>query len=138
MPTDYGDAAERHWEDAEHLLADNRFANADHLFGLSAECALKSVMLRLGMALQVDGAPQERKHRVHIDRLWDEFVTFANNRNCAKYAAGISGGSNPFCKWNVAQRYCHRSQITQVIVETHKRGAQTTRAVLNEAILDGV
>lgn len=36
MPPDYRDAAERHWKDAEYLLADNRSANADHLFGLSA------------------------------------------------------------------------------------------------------
>jgi len=44
MPTDFRDAAERHFEDAGYLEAGNRPANADHLFGLSAECALKAVM----------------------------------------------------------------------------------------------
>lgn len=79
MPVDFRDAAERHWEDAGHLLADARLANSDHLFGLSAECALKSVMLELGMRLKNNGKP-EVPYAVHINKLWDEFITFAHNR----------------------------------------------------------
>ena len=67
MPIDFCDAAQRHWEDAGYLLADARPANADQLFGLSAECALKAIMLALGMTLRADGAPEKPQHRVHIN-----------------------------------------------------------------------
>ena len=37
---DYGDAHLRRWEDAELLFNDDRWANADQLYGFSAECGL--------------------------------------------------------------------------------------------------
>ena len=72
MPSDFIDAADRHFEDADFLESNGRVANADHLFGLSAECALKAVMQGLGMALRPGGVPLERRHRVHINDLWLE------------------------------------------------------------------
>jgi hypothetical protein len=41
MNTDFLDAHERHHDDADHLHANARHANADHLYGVSAECGLK-------------------------------------------------------------------------------------------------
>ena len=41
-PADFGDAHSRHREDAELLFREQRWANADHLYGLSAECGLNS------------------------------------------------------------------------------------------------
>ncbi len=35
MNADFLDAHERHWDDAEILLAQNSLPNADHLYGLS-------------------------------------------------------------------------------------------------------
>jgi hypothetical protein len=138
MQPDYRDAAERHWEDADDLMSNNRIANADHLFGLSAECGTKAVMQGLGMALNPDGVPVDKQHRVHINVLWDEFVTFAQNRGGARYALHIAATPNPFDDWDVAQRYCHRSRITKAIATRHQRGARTAMQILSEAILDGV
>ena len=45
----WGRALQRHWEDAELLFSEKRLANADHLYGFSAECGLKAVMEALGM-----------------------------------------------------------------------------------------
>ena len=42
--TDFADAHRRHWEDAELLHDHGRWANADQLYGFSAECGLKAVM----------------------------------------------------------------------------------------------
>jgi len=42
-PEDFLDAHERHWEDAELLFGNRRWANADHLYGLAAECGLKAL-----------------------------------------------------------------------------------------------
>jgi hypothetical protein len=139
MQPDYLDAAERHWEDAQCLLAHNRLANADHLIGFSAECALKAVMLGLQiLRIGSRGAPQDPQHRVHIDRLWDEFVGLAEGPYGARYTEIMAGTSNPFTDWDVAQRYAHRSQIAPTAVERHRRGCALTRKVLETALLDGV
>lgn len=65
--TDFGDAHLRHWEDAEFLLSDRRFGNANHLYGFSAECGLKAIMRALGMKVDQSGSPTLKKHRVQID-----------------------------------------------------------------------
>lgn len=136
MPVDFRDAAERHWEDAGHLLADARLANSDHLFGLSAECALKSVMLELGMRLKNNGNP-EVPYAVHINKLWDEFITFAHNRGGSRYATKIDGIQNPFDDWDVYQRYDHRSVVTDEKVKKHQQAARTTMGILQTAVLNG-
>lgn len=138
MPTDFRDAAERHFEDAGYLEAGNRPANADHLFGLSAECALKAVMQGLGMELRRDGAPDQRQYRVHINRLWGEFITFSQLRSGEKYASLIDPMANAFSDWDVSQRYWHRNDITHDMLTRHKNGAQQTKQLLDRAILDGV
>ena len=43
MNEDFLDAHLRHWTDAELLYAAQRWANADHLYGISAECGLKGL-----------------------------------------------------------------------------------------------
>jgi hypothetical protein len=136
MPVDFRDAAERHWEDAGHLLEDARLANADHLFGLSAECALKAVMLGLGMKLKKDGKP-EKPYTVHINLLWDEFITFASDRSGAHYATRMTGISNPFDDWDVNQRYDNRASITVKVVVSHQQAAETTKQVLETAVFNG-
>lgn len=138
MGTDFRDAAERHWEDGKHLISNSKIANADHLLGLSAECALKAVMKSLGLQLRQDGAPTEKKYRVHINQLWDEFNTFADSRNGLKYTAKICNLTNPFNNWDVNQRYHHRSDFTQNQVDEHEQAAQTAMSILQDAILDGV
>jgi hypothetical protein len=49
MNTDFYDAHQRHWDDAELLYEKQRWANADHLYGMAAECGLKQLMLAFGM-----------------------------------------------------------------------------------------
>ncbi len=79
----FGDAHRRHWQDAELLLRHERWANADQLYGLSAECGLKAVMRSLRM-MDVDshGVPTRREHRQHVknfglrrfrEQAWDLF-----------------------------------------------------------------
>lgn len=56
-PTDFADAHGRHWGDAELLYAHECLANADQLYGFSAECGLKALMEVLGMRLDPSGRP---------------------------------------------------------------------------------
>ncbi|MHB9072065.1 MAG: SAM-dependent methyltransferase [Desulfobaccales bacterium] len=137
MPPDFRDASERHWDDSGHLFTNTRLANADHLLGLASECALKAVMLGLGMTLRPDGAPADWKYRQHIKLLWDEFKTFAQNRSAAHYAAMLGGNPNPFDNWDVNQRYGHRTQFSEPVVRNHHQAAEKTMRVLKSAILNG-
>lgn len=138
MSVDFRDAAERHWVDAGFLFEKNRLANTDHLLGIAAECAMKAVMLALGMGLRADGSPAEAHHRVHINSLWNEFITFSSNRNGARYAGPLMGGLNPFDGWNVSHRYHHQSSFSRSEVEQHQSAAEKTMFILQQAVLDGV
>ena len=55
MKVDCRDAHDRHWHDGETLYAASRWANADHLYGISAECGLKAAMTGLGMTTTETG-----------------------------------------------------------------------------------
>jgi hypothetical protein len=96
MEISFHDAAKRHWDDAEFLHRAKRAPNADHLFGLAAECALKEVMVALGAAPTATG-DLEREHHLHIDKLWVEFHSFARGRQGSRYVTPLAGlGENPF------------------------------------------
>ncbi len=139
MSTDFQDASARHFEDAELLLsqAEPREANADHLFGLSAECSLKAVMLALGMAVDTDGAPADRGHKVHMPELWAAFQSFAEGRLASRYLEPLDK-ANPFSDWAVDQRYWARAAITAKAPSRHMAAAAQCRLSLEKLLLDGV
>jgi hypothetical protein len=136
MPVDFRDSSERHWDDSGTLFTNNKLANADHLLGMAAECAMKAVMRSLGMTLSLAGRPEE-PYAVHINLLWDEFITFAHGRGGAHYADMLSGNPNPFSDWHVNQRYNHRAQFSEPIVKNHHQAAKEIMQVLQAAILNG-
>ena len=80
-PPDFIDAHHRHWEDAELLFAHDRWANADQLYGFSADCGLKAAMLAMGMVLNAAGKPADKAHWKHVQDLWPVFRTFSVHRN---------------------------------------------------------
>ena len=137
MSTSFLDASDRHFHDAELLLAQARGANADHLFGLSAECSLKAVMLALGMAVSPDGAPQDKGHRVHMPELWAAFQSFAEGGLASRYLEPLDK-SNPFADWSIDQRYWARDAITASVIPNHKAAANQCRLSLEKLIVDGV
>ena len=137
MSTDFRDASARHFEDAEVLLMQTRAANADHLFGLSAECSLKAVMLALGMAVNTDGAPADRGHKVHMPELWAAFQSFAQGRLASRYLEPLDR-ANPFSDWAVDQRYWARAAITPPALSSHMTAADQCRLSLEKLLFDGV
>lgn len=137
MSTNFLDASDRHFEDAELLLAQAREANADHLFGLSAECSLKAVMLALGMAVSTDGAPKDKGHKVHMPELWAAFQSFAEGSLASRYLEPLDK-SNPFSGWSVDQRYWARAAITASATSSHRAAADQCRLSLEKLIFDGV
>ena len=140
MQPDFLDAHNRHWEDAELLLNDSRWANADHLYGLAAECGLKRLMIAFGMPVDTTGNPSNRLDRVHVmekhkpDNAWVRYQTYSAGVHAATY---VLPQMNVFADWDASQRYAHQNNFDQARANSHKQGADAVRALVTKAILEG-
>lgn len=135
MNTDFLDAHERHWDDAERLFSNARWANADHLYGMSAECGLKRLMIAFGMPTQA-GNPGNRDDKVHVDRLWDRYESYRSGQH-----AGANYGlpdEFDFEDWRAEQRYSHQECFDQERAEEHRAGALAVKSLIHRALMDGV
>jgi hypothetical protein len=135
MNTDFLDAHQRHWEDAERLFSEERWANADHLFGMSAECGLKRLMIAFGMP-NLAQHPTVRSDRVHVDTLWDRYEAYRSGQH-----AGAGYGlpdEFDFSDWRAEQRYSNRSCFDQDRAEEHRSGALAVKNLINSAVMDGI
>jgi hypothetical protein len=141
MQSDFFDAHHRHWEDANHLFAASHLANADHLYGLAAECGLKRLMMAFGMNVDsATGTPTDKADRVHAaetgrNDIWARYETYRSGHQAATY---LLGSTNPFADWDVSQRYFHRSHFDSTRVETHRQGACNVHSLIQKAILEGI
>ena len=134
-PADFADAHRRHLDDAELLLAHHRWANADQLYGLSAECGLKAVMRVLGMPVDVRGRPPP-KYSNHVQELWPVFVTFARNRNGARFLS-ILPADTPFDDWSHHNRYAAGRHFRRENVEPHRAAARGIIPMVQLAVQSG-
>ena len=132
---DFTDAHRRHLEDAELLFERQRWANADHLYGLSAECGLKAVMLSLDMNVDASGTPSERRHRRHMPELWPVFEDFAGERGGGAYLASLSDGES-FADWSINHRYANRRHFQSANVTPHHDAARRVADVVRRVELE--
>lgn len=136
MNADFLDAHERHWSDAELLKASANLANADHLYGFSAECGLKRLMLAFGMKPKSDGSPEDKTDRVHADKVWIRFESYrANHNDGVRY---VLPATSPFHNWTAEQRYAHRSEFDAARVADHRAGAELVRKLIKQAQREGL
>lgn len=136
MRADFLNAHERHWEDAELLLAAQRWANADHLYGMAAECGLKRLMMAFGMKFDSDkDMPEDKKDRKHADCIWARFESYRCGHH--RGAGFVLPTGNPFADWDVSQRYAHQNHFDAARVTTHQAGANIVRRLVKKAILEG-
>lgn len=136
MNEDFLDAHERHWVDAEYLYALQRWANADHLYGLAAECGLK------GLTETFKGSSLESGQRRHImeaykpHNAWDIFESYrSGNALGAKF---LLPTINPFTDWDVSQRYANQNRFNQASVDPHRKGAELVMDLMIKADLEGL
>lgn len=134
MRVDFLDAYKRHWEDAEHLFQDQRWANADHLYGLSAECGLKALMKAFGMKVDANSNPIRKQDRVHINKLWARYATYIKGPVGRGYSLPPC---DPFSDWCVDQRYMHQSSFAEDFVKRHKDGANAVKKAIARAKREG-
>lgn len=137
MQADFLDAHERHWDDAERLLDAQRWANADHLFGMAAECGLKRLMLAFGMNYDTArDRPSQSADRQHANSIWARFESYrCGHHQGAGYALTTP---NPFANWDVGQRYAHQSNFDQARVQAHQAGANLIRQLVQKAKREGL
>ena len=135
-PADFIDAHQRHWQDAELLFNEGRWANADQLYGFSAECGLKAVMKALGMSVEPDGKPTDEEHRKHVRELWPIFKSFVSGRNGSQYLNQLPNG-DPFNNWSHHNRYARGCHFQEADVEPHRKAACTVYQMIQRAKQDG-
>ena len=123
MQADFLDAHKRHWDDAERLFVAERWANADHLYGLAAECGLKALMEKLSH----QGALGPKQDYVHImedkkpNNAWSQYQSYLSGPLAIKL---LLPETNPFSDWLVSQRYAHQSNFDQARAQAHQAAAK--------------
>jgi len=137
MNADFLDAHHRHLRDADCLFSASHLANADHLYGMAAECGLKRLMIAFGMRPRpTDGAPEKREDREHADKVWIRYETYRSG-----HVHGVQYGlpsSTPFDDWRVSQRYAQEQCFDHARVEPHRAAAHTVRALVKNAEMAGL
>ena len=136
-PPDFSDAHRRHWEDAELLFANSRWANADQLYGFSAECGLKAVMQSQGMPVEATGTPVEDEHRKHVQELWQTCKAFLQGRLSPQYLRLLPVGA-PFADWSHHDRYAHRRHFNRGNVNPHREASRAIRGMAQRLVQDGL
>ena len=136
FPKDFLAAMKRHLHDAEILWgqAPKRLANADHLYGLAAECGLKALMEKANDPLDLDNRDDHQRYKRHVNGTWAHYEDFRNGR-LATYALQ---SSNPFNNWLIDQRYAAEPHFDYARVERHRLGARAVYHLVAKAEEDGL
>ena len=122
-PADFANAHIRHWQDAEFLFLAGRWANADQLYGLSAECGLKAVMVADGLPVDATTGSPAKKYRKHVDTLWCIFRVFVQGRQTGHLLRHLPQ-PNPFASWSVDNRYANGVHFNEQSVGPHRIAAR--------------
>lgn len=137
MQADFLDAHTRHWDDAETLFTNGRYANASHLYGMAAECGLKRLMIEFGMNVNShNGAPDDNKDWKHADGIWARYEDYRKGRTEGTGYALTN--PSPFTGWHVSDRYAHQSNFNQAMVQAHRNGADAIRQLIAKAEREGL
>ncbi|MGH3721339.1 MAG: hypothetical protein ACRDRI_21310 [Pseudonocardiaceae bacterium] len=127
--------------DAELLHVHSRPANADHLAGMAAECALKALIAghlgghvnQEGLVVHPDTGTPIKKH---VNTLWPQMSIIVGNRPATALLPLLT--SEPFADWKVDERYCDGLHLTPAAVADHISAARTVIGILERAHLDGM
>jgi hypothetical protein len=135
----YSEAARRHYYDANLLSSNSRAPNAGQLYGLVAECGLKSLLVSYGCPVDPEGSVKDRKKYSHVDALCRNFLdisSFLSGRSAARYLAMVPS-FNSFTTWKVSHRYFAASAIPSSLPQWSSAATEVMQ-MLDQALLDGV
>ena len=144
----YSNAARRLVRDSWTLWEHRSPETATHLAGLSAECALKSILAGLGvLTLGPDGQLDDWKNwGVHIredkarkTQLWSEFHAALSGHAGRAFVALVPPATPaPFDGWRVSHRYVADRQLQPEDMEQWMWAAIAIGKGHEQAILEGV
>jgi len=114
LDENFTQAALRHVRDARLLEQEKRIENADQLYGLAAECAIKSTL-------------PPNSSDTHIKDLWGKSRNHPTTD--PKLAAVLKGDGtvkkyNPFNDWEISQRYCCNGYLSFDSMDKHKKATE--------------
>ncbi|MFZ1828407.1 MAG: hypothetical protein WAW42_06500 [Candidatus Competibacteraceae bacterium] len=124
-------AAFRHWRDAQLLERENCVENADQLYGLTAECAIKKALVELPAFARA--GMLDESYRKHINELWGK-VNHQSLQKRYSCLCAILKAPNPFLNWHIDQRYAADGVIS--IEEMHEH-RDVARRLLGAVRLTG-
>jgi hypothetical protein len=110
MDVDFVEAARRHYSDAEHLYAERRLPNAGQLYGFTAECGLKGILIHYGLPYDplsgdLIGPPHTNPYMKHIDGLVATVSTYPAADRAFFSLLALMPDISDFSDWSVNQRY---------------------------------
>jgi hypothetical protein len=123
---DYSDAAARHFEDAKllHSQLPPRLANASHLYGFAAECAIKCIMRGDGSSGKV---PKGGKG--HLPLLLREFELHSIAKGNAALQKRVQKCASGLSNWDIDQRYHRQATFLAQTVNAEAESAQKLLAL---------
>lgn len=126
MMEDYADAAKRHFDDAKllHSQMPGRLANASHLYGFAAECAIKCMMLARG-----NNGKVPKGSSGHLPLLLRELETHSMAKGNEAVLRRIKKSAIGLGQWNINQRYDEQSSFSAQIVGAEADSARKLRAL---------
>src|SRR5262249_45629854 len=131
----YTHSARRLLTDAFALWSHGTRESAAHLCGLAAECALKSILIGLGVVVPTADGQVPQGWRTHIDRAWGQFQMNLQGHRGAAYAALLPATvPPPFDGWLVNHRYIAMGQLAQDDLERWMWAAIAVSQVLDVAV----
>jgi hypothetical protein len=136
LPANFFDAHERHHDDATSLYDRQRWANADHLFGVAAECGLKALIVGMKGGALSNNEKRHINEATKPENAWDIFETYLNGHILGtKYTLP---SANPFLDWDISDRYAHQSNFDSTVVEPHREGANVVQDLVITAQVEGI
>ena len=123
---DYPGASRRLYQDANHLYSQSRFATATHLFGLAAECAIKTFL---------DNIPGGDRQipKKHIPELLDDAKLWLQGRQ-RSHLLNVISHPDYMHGWMIHNRYWPDTGFNKDDCERFRHDAYRTLSSLPDAI----
>jgi hypothetical protein len=100
-------------------------ANASHLFGVSAECALKAVAIKSNPNSKFSG------RKGHIPALFNELCNVAPNLSSNRILmSAIPPLQRNFMQWEISQRYEMQTSFAITTVSSERDGAKSAHLLM--------
>lgn len=140
---DFKAAALRHFVDAELLAKEGRAPNAGQLYGFTAECGLKALLVAHGLPTEATGDIRRkpdtgiRKHMPTLAQAASTLTVFPDGRGATRYVSMLTDLAH-FNDWSIEHRYWMESVLPAGSFAKWREAARQVGAMLDAATVDGV